>query len=470
MRTRKIDWYIVGTFVGPFGLSLGTFIGLFVVADFFSNIDEFLSHESLFATLAVTVRYYGLVIPSYLSQIMPFLVVVPAVVCMLRLQGANEICAMRSSGISGRSISVPVIVCSLVVMVGAAINQEVVVPALHVPLLAAERGARGSDPKRVEAAYAVDRVGRFLVVGSYDSAVPLPTLTGVGISWDDESGGHHEIRADRAFALVPGSRWYMEGVRESGGGSTGEEERRWFESAAVGELVQKYRESADRGAVPLIATDRAPFPVAYEFGSYTEKDEVWPVARNVEIIHPSQPGRGGLRATRMVWTGNGWRLFGAWQFWGIDPDTKRLREKQLPEGTVLTDSIRPWDIKGREFKQASESMTLGELADAAYAFPSHRFAQRCWVVIWNRVATPLGNVILVLMALPLVFRHTRRDALFGVAAALVLTLLYVAANFISIDLANRRWFLWDWPFFAGVFPTVLFAGLAVWLFAKIDEV
>jgi lipopolysaccharide export LptBFGC system permease protein LptF len=92
------------------------------------------------------------------------------------------------------------------------------------------------------------------------------------------------------------------------------------------------------------------------------------------------------------------------------------------------------------------------------------------VIIWSRLAFPLANVILLLLAVPLTFRQSTHTALIGVSLSVIMSLLYFFVNSVSIDLAYRRFFLWDWPFFAGVFPTAIFATVGVWLYVKMDEV
>ena len=145
-------------------------------------------------------------------------------------------------------------------------------------------------------------------------------------------------------------------------------------------------------------------------------------------------------------------------------------EEPVPDGQGFGRTLEPGDIRAGEFKRASAMMTLGELAGMGARFPSDRFRRRCWVIIWNRLAFPLANVILCLLALPLVFRQTGQVALVGIALAVLVGLLYFAANAISIDLAYRGWLLWRWPPLAGASPTVLFGGIAAWMFARMERV
>ena len=106
-RIRKLDLYVALTFLGPVALCLVGFAGLFVVIDLFSNIDEFFGERSPFEALRLAAIYYTLRLPALFARIMPIFVVVPGVICMIRLLRSNEICAMRASGISERRVASP---------------------------------------------------------------------------------------------------------------------------------------------------------------------------------------------------------------------------------------------------------------------------------------------------------------------------------------------------------------------------
>ncbi len=477
LRVKKIDRYVVVTFLGPFILCVVGFAGLYVVIDFFSNVDQFLAHESIFKMVRLTARYYTLRLPSHLAQIMPMISVIPAVICILRLQRTNELSAMRSVGLSGRRISVPLICCGVGVMILGALNQELLVPALHGSLRAAERIARKGETGEVEDAQVVDKTERLFLVSSFNPQAPLPTLTDISIEWHDEEGARHEKRAARAFALELGPTWYMEGLEHFRGRRTGVL-RKWiwekqppdsFTSPATHRRLEEYKNAVHPDKISLMPYDEQPVPTQYRFGAYTETEEFWPVASDVEIICPGTD-EGRVHIGRMVWIKDGWLIFGAWQFGKMDPETHELERKQLADGHVLKASIRPDDIQAGEFRRASAMMSLVELADRGSKYTNRRVRKRCWVRIWNRVALPIANIALMVLAMVLVVRQATHAVVLGLSIAIVMTLLYMAANVISIDLADRQFLLWRWPPFAGAFPTVLFACVAAWLFTKMDKV
>jgi lipopolysaccharide export LptBFGC system permease protein LptF len=480
-RVLKLDWYVTRTFLGPFAVCALGFVGLYVVVDFFANIDEFLAHESVGRALRLALVYYALRIPSFLSQIMPVLTVVPAVVCLIRLEHSNELSAMRACGISGRRLTVPLIFCGAAVMALAALNQELLVPRLREPLLIAEQEAREAEEERIYNAQAVDTEERLLLIGTFDLERPLPTLTDVRISWEDEHGLTITKTAPRAFSPRPlGEDWFMESVEQSDGTrglifrdrvKTTELGLERFHSTAVARLLEEYNEAPDRAAFALqTAEKKRDRTVLYEFGSYTEDDCPWPVARHVEVIYPLEADQGRRYFERMVWIEERWLVFGGWRIGRIDPDTGRVRQEKLPDGAAFETSIRPADIRAGEFQRISSMMTLAELADRGRRYASVRVRRRCWLIVWNRLAFLLANVILVMLSVPVVFRQTGRSALLGVALAVLVALLYIGANLASLQLGHSQRLIWKYPWVAGTLPTVVFAAVAVWLFLKMDEV
>jgi lipopolysaccharide export LptBFGC system permease protein LptF len=478
-KPKKLDLYIASGFLGPFAVCLLGFAGLFVVADFFSNIDEFFDDQSLLDNLGLVALYYLARLPSYLAQIIPVLTVLPAVVAIIRLDRSNELVAIRAAGLSSRRITAPLLACGVAITVLAALNQEVLVPSLRITLADLERDTRGAGKKRTSLSHVVDRNNRLILISTYDPQQPLPTLVNVAFTWKDDLGVGHEKRAARAFTLPDslGPTWYMSRVQHYDGRLTllkgkvwtdGEPER--FTSPAVRELLKDYVTSTQLDQRALMTVEQKPPHRRFEIGSFDPNNETWPVAYGVEIIQPEVSGEDRLHIDMMVWVDDRWLVFGARRFLGIDPETRRVREESVANGSVLTGSIHPSEIRRGDFDHISTSLTLAELADMGERFRSERFRQRCWVVIWNRIAYPLANILLILLSVPLIIRRSGQGALMGLVLALVMTLCFMACNFISLDLAYRRWFLWQIPAFAGLFPTVLFALIALWWFRKMDEV
>jgi lipopolysaccharide export LptBFGC system permease protein LptF len=497
---RKLDRYVALAFLGPFVLSVVAFSGLFVVIDLFVNIDEFDAGDSPWDTIWNTARFYLLRLPSFLADVMPMLSVLPAVVCMVRLERTNELVAMRAAGVSARRASLPVLACSAVVVILAALNQERVVPAAHQPLAEAERRARDEGKKVIKNGYIVDREGRLMMIGRFQPRHPLPTLSDVTFWWRDELGAQHETRAPRSFALDPAAdTWYLEDDRDFAGRSERRHPTGQFSSAAVARLLRRYDAAPASSRPALMVGEPEPNRRQFEFGGYSLDRELWPVARHVVIIEPHETPSGAARPLSrrggwlvidaMVWVGDHWRVFGAvWRGTvpaegataptdsgadmppGYDPRTGRRLETRLPDGAPLRGTVEPDEIRRSGFKQMSSSLTIAELAELGDRFPSHRFRQRCWVTIWNRIALPFSNLVLALLAMPLVLRRSGPSAMLGIALAVVMSAAYLVTNIIVINLAYRGWPLLRWPPLAGVGPTAVFGIVGAWVFSRMDDV
>ena len=488
-KIRKLDVYVALTFLGPVALCFVGFGGLFVIVDLFSNIDEFFGERSALEALRLAAIYYVLRLPSLFAKSMPIFTVVPGVICMIRLLRSNEICAMRAAGISERRVLAPVLCCAAGVAVLSAGNQELLVPALRDPLVRSERRARRASSERIDQALVDDRHGRLFLIGSYHPKTPLPTLTDVRITWDDKSGVGREKQAPRAFAPQMDADWrdpqgggpqlavwYMEDVRQFDGHFTLLRKKKWerrgperFVSQGAAECIREYRKGGDRANKALDPHDEKPFPVQYNFGDYTESGETWPVARDVVISHPEQPD---VRVGMMVWAGDRWLMFGAWTLEAADPGAATGTGPPETDGRELKGSITPAGIEGAgSFKGGSAMNTLPELIAAGARFGQHSmFRQRCWVMVWNRLAFPFASIVLVMLTVPFVLRQDAHAALVGLSLAVAMTFAFMAANFISIDLAYQQRLMWNSPAFAGTFPTILFTGVGIWLFAKMEKV
>ena len=69
---RKLDQYIARSFLAPFLVATGFIVGLYIVADAFSNLDEFLREAGgIGLALSRMGRVYFLRIPTFLSVVVP---------------------------------------------------------------------------------------------------------------------------------------------------------------------------------------------------------------------------------------------------------------------------------------------------------------------------------------------------------------------------------------------------------------
>lgn len=107
-----LDRYLIRGFVRALALSLLCFTGLYLIVDFFDQIDDLLRAG---APVWTSFKYFLYKLPQMVSRVFPFGALFAALFSLGTLARAQEITAMRSGGLSLRRISLPVLLFSLLV-------------------------------------------------------------------------------------------------------------------------------------------------------------------------------------------------------------------------------------------------------------------------------------------------------------------------------------------------------------------
>ena len=101
----RIDGYVLREFLIPFSILMFAFVLLFLIADVFDDLSDFLDHDS---TFLLGVKYFLLKMPGNIRFILPLTVLLSCMYTVANFGRHREITAMRASGISlfrcGRSI------------------------------------------------------------------------------------------------------------------------------------------------------------------------------------------------------------------------------------------------------------------------------------------------------------------------------------------------------------------------------
>ena len=129
---RKLDRYLARSFVEPFLVATAVIVGLYTVADAFSNLDDYLRASGrVIEALSRMAQIYLLRIPAFLAPILPFSMLVGAAYGISRLSGRNEISAMKASGLSFWHILGPVYAMAAAVALLGFANHELLVPKVE---------------------------------------------------------------------------------------------------------------------------------------------------------------------------------------------------------------------------------------------------------------------------------------------------------------------------------------------------
>jgi lipopolysaccharide export system permease protein len=117
--------HLVREFLSAFGLTLGAFVTIYVVADFFDRLDGFLRHD---APAGAIIRLFLFKIPLVLTQVTPLAVLVGGLVGLGLLARQNEFVALRACGVSVWQMATPLLVVAAGISVGIFGWNETVVP------------------------------------------------------------------------------------------------------------------------------------------------------------------------------------------------------------------------------------------------------------------------------------------------------------------------------------------------------
>src|SRR5262249_37718485 len=101
-------------FLSAFGLTLGAFIGIYLVADFFDRLDGFLKHG---APAGAIVRLFLFKLPLIVTQVTPVAVLAAGLVGLGLLARQNEFVALRACGVSIWQTATPLLTVAALISV-----------------------------------------------------------------------------------------------------------------------------------------------------------------------------------------------------------------------------------------------------------------------------------------------------------------------------------------------------------------
>ncbi len=124
MQPRIHDRYLLKQYLKILFFSVLAFVVIYVTVDVFEEIDNFIDHEASFLDVA---EYYLYSIPFILTYIIPVSLLLGTVFSMGVMSRRNELTALIASGVSLVRIAAPVLVTALLISIGSAYFNDVVV-------------------------------------------------------------------------------------------------------------------------------------------------------------------------------------------------------------------------------------------------------------------------------------------------------------------------------------------------------
>ena len=111
----RLDWYIIGKFLGTYIFAIALIISIAVVFDFNEKMDKFFQHEAPWSAIAFD--YYLNFIPYFANLFSPLFVFIAVIFFTTKLAENSEIIAMMSTGMSFRRMLRPYMVSAAVIAV-----------------------------------------------------------------------------------------------------------------------------------------------------------------------------------------------------------------------------------------------------------------------------------------------------------------------------------------------------------------
>ena len=112
---RKLDYYVLKSFLFALTISILALLGLYIVIHFFTNISDFIeiTQQEIFIFIP---RYYLIRLPIILYKLIPIMMLIAVMIAVARLMKPRDLIAMLSAGIGIHRIVLPIFIAVLVII------------------------------------------------------------------------------------------------------------------------------------------------------------------------------------------------------------------------------------------------------------------------------------------------------------------------------------------------------------------
>jgi lipopolysaccharide export system permease protein len=200
---RILDRQRFGNFFKAYVICFIALVGLYVVFDAVSNVDEFAKiHDGTLGLLRRMGRYYLVRTSLFYDRLCGVIGMMAAIFTVTWMQRDNELVAMLAAGISAQRVIRPVLLASVVVSCLAILNQEFIIPeiAAELQLPPDDDGMKGlrvyshTDVNEIRI-HGKDGFRSHSTVDKFHATLP-----------DSRFGELHDLQADEAQYIPPTAR------------------------------------------------------------------------------------------------------------------------------------------------------------------------------------------------------------------------------------------------------------------------
>jgi len=181
----RLDRYLVRTFIVPWLLCLGSVLGLYIVIDLFTKLDDFLQQPSFLTGVVLAASYYVTFVPMFLKQVLPMVTLLAAMIALVRLAKQNELTALKACGISFQRTLAPLLAISALMAAVLLVDQEMLVPHLESQMQELKVQLTDYKKRLYEKLYTIDLQGRVFLIEQFDTQDARRPLRNIHMVWRD---------------------------------------------------------------------------------------------------------------------------------------------------------------------------------------------------------------------------------------------------------------------------------------------
>ncbi|MEZ6137944.1 MAG: LptF/LptG family permease [Pirellulaceae bacterium] len=151
----RIDRYLLVLYVRVLLICFLSVCGLLIVVDIFSNLDEFVrsAEQSQVSLASILVNYYGPYTLSMFERLSGLLALLALLFAIAWLNRTNEFTALLAAGVTKWRVVRPLLIASVVVVLGASAMRELAVPQFQDRLDRNPQDLTGDLPRPLRPTY-----------------------------------------------------------------------------------------------------------------------------------------------------------------------------------------------------------------------------------------------------------------------------------------------------------------------------
>jgi lipopolysaccharide export system permease protein len=151
---RIIDRYLLRQFVQTFLICFLSFLGIVIVFDLFTNLDEFVTAgKAAGGVTRFIASYYMFQAIGFFDRVGGLLALVSAMFTVSWIQRHNEMTALMAVGVSRVRVLLPIIAAVAVVSLILAVNREILMPRYRHELSRGSKDPSGCKPQSLGSRY-----------------------------------------------------------------------------------------------------------------------------------------------------------------------------------------------------------------------------------------------------------------------------------------------------------------------------